>query len=57
MQEASQVRESDNIIVFTGAGISTACGIPDFRYYGLTSCPKTVHDVLTNLLEPHETSC
>jgi len=26
-----QVRQSSKIVVFTGAGISTACGIPDFR--------------------------
>jgi len=25
------VRQSSKIVVFTGAGISTACGIPDFR--------------------------
>ena len=26
-----QVQQSNKIVVFTGAGISTACGIPDFR--------------------------
>lgn len=26
-----QVRKARRIVVFTGAGISTACGIPDFR--------------------------
>ena len=26
-----QVREAGSVIAFTGAGISTACGIPDFR--------------------------
>lgn len=28
---AQLVREAHNIVAFTGAGISTACGIPDFR--------------------------
>ena len=31
---ASKVRESDQIVVFTGAGISTESGIPDFRSPG-----------------------
>lgn len=26
-----QIRDANKVIVFTGAGISTACGIPDFR--------------------------
>lgn len=26
-----QVRDAKRVFVFTGAGISTACGIPDFR--------------------------
>jgi mono-ADP-ribosyltransferase sirtuin 6 len=25
------VEESSTVVAFTGAGISTACGIPDFR--------------------------
>jgi len=28
---AEMIRESENTVVFTGAGISTSCGLPDFR--------------------------
>src|SRR5215831_12710371 len=31
---AARIRESDSIVVFTGAGISTESGIPDFRSPG-----------------------
>ncbi len=31
---AAKIRESDEIVVFTGAGISTESGIPDFRSPG-----------------------
>ncbi len=31
---AARIRESDEIVVFTGAGISTESGIPDFRSPG-----------------------
>ena len=31
---AEKIRESDEIVVFTGAGISTESGIPDFRSPG-----------------------
>lgn len=31
---ADQIKESNNIVVFTGAGISTESGIPDFRSPG-----------------------
>ena len=31
---AEKIRESDDIVVFTGAGISTESGIPDFRSPG-----------------------
>jgi NAD-dependent deacetylase len=31
---AAMVHEADNIVPFTGAGISTECGIPDFRSPG-----------------------
>lgn len=31
---AAKIRESDDIVVFTGAGISTESGIPDFRSPG-----------------------
>jgi NAD-dependent protein deacetylase/lipoamidase len=33
-QFAARIRESDQIVVFTGAGISTESGIPDFRSPG-----------------------
>ena len=33
-QFAAKIRESDEIVVFTGAGISTESGIPDFRSPG-----------------------
>ena len=31
---AEKIRESEEIVVFTGAGISTESGIPDFRSPG-----------------------
>ena len=33
---AAKIRENDEIVVFTGAGISTESGIPDFRSPGGT---------------------
>jgi len=39
-QLAEWVRESQNMSVFTGAGISTACGIPDYRS-GYGTCLPT----------------
>jgi mono-ADP-ribosyltransferase sirtuin 6 len=35
-----QVRNARRIIAFTGAGISTACGIPDFRGYALPAAQQ-----------------
>jgi NAD-dependent deacetylase len=33
-QVMRMVREADRVVIFTGAGISTECGIPDFRSPG-----------------------
>lgn len=40
------IKESTNIVLFTGAGISTSCGIPDFRSEkGLYSIIKERYDL------------
>jgi NAD-dependent deacetylase len=48
---AASIRESDEIVVFTGAGISTESGIPDFRSPGgiwTRYRPVTFQDYMTS---------
>ena len=38
-QFVEMIRESEGMVCFTGAGISTACGIPDYRSGANTKLP------------------